>query len=461
MPSNVLPSPGAGVTQPPPLPGSAPSRGADPRAVDEMVARIAERESLDAAARARMAEDLRQTDPALWPLLTHYFQAALAYRRQADERQAARGGNEVSSAPAGSSAATQSLPLRAELPELAAGERQARAPQKDGPFERAAAQAPTAPLPDPSPHAQPPRESPSERDAGSTQATAKPDAQAQAFSGPAPARTKDTHDAEKAPLKAAPAKAEGEGVVAASYETPSGANARTVEDRLAALIKSLESEARQSPQSSADVAWHARLRLLYLAANRREDALRPIPSVSPAEQEFLSQTVYGISTWLDPQRTSDPGRRAAETKHHLTSAVSRLGELAPLVVRNLAFTPDVRGYGDIKAFPKNEFSPGQEVILYVEVENFKSEETPKGFHSAFRGSYEIFDARNQRVSATDLGTTEEHCRNQRRDFFLNYRFSLPKRIYAGRHTLQLTIEDLKAQKIGQSSIEFTIKATAE
>jgi len=284
MPSNVLPSPGAGVTQPPPLPGSAPSRGADPRAVDEMVARIAERESLDAAARARMAEDLRQTDPALWPLLTHYFQAALAYRRQADERQAARGGNEVSSAPAGSSAATQSLPLRAELPESAAGERQARAPQKDGPFERAAAQAPTAPLPDPSPHAQPPRESPSERDAGSTQATAKPDAQAQAFSGPAPARTKDTHDAEKAPLKAAPAKAEGEGVVAASYETPSGANARTVEDRLAALIKSLESEARQSPQSSADVAWQARLRLLYLAANRREDALRPIPSVSPAEQ---------------------------------------------------------------------------------------------------------------------------------------------------------------------------------
>ena len=33
-----------------------------------------------------------------------------------------------------------------------------------------------------------------------------------------------------------------------------------------------------------------------------------------------------------------------------------------------------------------------------------------------------------------------------------------KRAYDGEHTLQLTIEDLKAKKIGQSSIKFTIKA---
>ncbi len=53
--------------------------------------------------------------------------------------------------------------------------------------------------------------------------------------------------------------------------------------------------------------------------------------------------------------------------------------------------------------------------------------------------------------------TEEYCQNQRRDFFMRYHVWLPKRIYSGRYTLQLTIEDTLSQKIGQSSLEFTIK----
>ena len=40
---------------------------------------------------------------------------------------------------------------------------------------------------------------------------------------------------------------------------------------------------------------------------------------------------------------------------------------------------------------------------------------------------------------------------------MRYHIWLPKRIYGGRYTLQLTIEDTLSQKIGQSSIEFTIK----
>ena len=34
---------------------------------------------------------------------------------------------------------------------------------------------------------------------------------------------------------------------------------------------------------------------------------------------------------------------------------------------------------------------------------------------------------------------------------------MPKRIYGGTYTLQLTIEDTLSQKIGQSTLEFTIK----
>jgi hypothetical protein len=33
---------------------------------------------------------------------------------------------------------------------------------------------------------------------------------------------------------------------------------------------------------------------------------------------------------------------------------------------------------------------------------------------------------------------------------------MPKRIYDGTYTLQLTIEDVQGKKVGQSSIQFTI-----
>jgi len=252
-----------------------------------------------------------------------------------------------------------------------------------------------------------------------------------------------------------------EGVVAASYVAPGGSVADQWPERLDAAIKLLESEARQSPQTSADVARQARLRLLYLAAGRRDDALRPLQSVSPAMQDSWSQMLYGLATWMDTERITDPARRAAETRQQLIAAANRLGEMAPLLVRNLSFAKEVRSFGDVVPFDKSEFTPGQEVLLYVELENFKSEETPKGFHTQFRGSYEVFDARGQRVTSQELGKTEETCRNRRRDFFLIYDLRLPKRIYSGKHTLKLTVEDLNRQEIGQASLDFTVKAGAE
>jgi hypothetical protein len=275
------------------------------------------------------------------------------------------------------------------------------------------------------------------------------------------ARTRRDAPAEKSDLRRASGDAAGMAVVAASYVAPANPAADSWPDRLDAAIKALESEARQSPQSSAELTRQARLRLLYLAGGRREDALRPIPSASPAMQDSWSQMIYGLATWMDTERLPDSSRRAAEARQQLVAAANRLGEIAPLLVRNVSFAENVRSYGDIVPFAKAEYTPGQEILLYAELENFKSEETPKGFHTQFRGSYEIFDARGQRVTAQELGKTEEYCRNHRRDFFLVYNFRLPKRIYSGRHTLQLTVEDLHGQKIGQSSLEFTVKTSGE
>jgi len=242
-------------------------------------------------------------------------------------------------------------------------------------------------------------------------------------------------------------------VIQASYGASVQIDGR---QQLAQAIKTLEAECPKNPISPAEIAQCARLRLLYAAVGRREDALQPIPSASPAEQEFLAKEIEGLTTWLSVEQMPEAARRAADAKPVLAAALGKLAEAAPLAVRNLAFCTEVLSYGCFKRFEKYEFQPNQEVLLYAEVENYASEPTPNGYHTSLKSSYQIYDSRGRRAAEHDFAPTEEYCQNLRRDFFIGYRLRLPKDLEPGKYTLRLSIDDTKCGKSGQATIEFTV-----
>jgi hypothetical protein len=128
------------------------------------------------------------------------------------------------------------------------------------------------------------------------------------------------------------------------------------------------------------------------------------------------------------------------------------------VVRNLAFCTEVSSYGVFKRFEREELRPGEKVVLYAEVENYLSQATPRGYHTALGGSYQIFDSRGQKIDEHELPLMEEHCQNPRRDYFLAYdSLRLPRELLDGKYSLKLSIEDTLGKKIGQSSIDFKVK----
>ena len=233
------------------------------------------------------------------------------------------------------------------------------------------------------------------------------------------------------------------------------------QQQLAGAIDALEAELPEYPTTAAERAQHARLRMLYAAAGRREDAVRPVPATPPAAQQFLSKELEGLTAWLDVEQTPDAARRADAAKPALAQALSKLAEAAPLVIHNLAFCTEVRSYGCIKRFEKHEFYPHQEVLLYAEVENFASEPTPNGYHTSLGSTYRILDQQGHCVDEHTFAATEEHCDNVRRDFFIGYHLHLPKEIGPGRYTLRLSIEDLKNHKVAEASIAFDIKESKE
>ena len=227
---------------------------------------------------------------------------------------------------------------------------------------------------------------------------------------------------------------------------------------IATLESQLDSQGKGSASDGdSDASDHARLRILQLLAGRRDDALREMPVDDSAMRDFWSNELFGLDILLDTQRFSRDSHRAAEAKRHLCRAVASLGESATLEIRNLAFCSEVQSYGSIKRFGSREFTPGQRLLLYAEVDNFHSENTAKGYHTSLRSSFQIFDSSGRRVDRRESTTSEEHCQSPRRDYFIGCDFRLPTNIYPGRHTLKLTVEDLKSHKVAESSIDFTVK----
>lgn len=421
-------------------PGQGPSGVSASPSVEELLDQIAQVEQLEPAARQRLEADLRQTDPALWPAVVQSFRAALAYRRQREERLGQRGeaGLPASAGPAIAGTPSLGASGQAVQPPRAPSGPTGQLAETGRPTDRGDRRA---------------EDGSAARDShqGRLAEEGRPPSGPQAIGQGVPGQPGET--AERGIPGAAGEKGSGSQVEPAGFTE----GREAWRQHLAAALAALEAEVRDAPASPESADKHARLRLLALVAGQREEALRPLPAVPPAVQDFWRQELYGLAVWLDSQRQEDPVRRAGEVRQQLANALVPLGWVAPLVLRNVAFITQVQSYGDYKPFARYEFTPEQEVLLYVEIENFASEETPKGFHTVLEASYRIFDNRNQQVAEKQLGTTEEYCRNPRRDFFVVYHLRMPKRIYAGRHTLQLTVVDQKSKKVGQASVEFTIQ----
>jgi hypothetical protein len=96
------------------------------------------------------------------------------------------------------------------------------------------------------------------------------------------------------------------------------------------------------------------------------------------------------------------------------------------------------------------------VALYVEVENYHSRSTEKGFATLLASSYEIVDDQNERVAGDVFPDVDDVCRSRRRDFHIQYGLRLPTTIKPGRYHLNLIVRDRQGDKIGSTSAAFEV-----
>lgn len=398
---------------------------------NQVIAELQSLGAIDPLARQRLIDDLKKTDPALWPPLIQYFRASLAQQRGAPSS-----GDDAIASP---SRASSLPPLFEKIPDrlLAKGRR-----EETITVDATAAMQTT--LVTQNDTASSPSESMSRNPPASIPQSSRAD-------------VNDTVDAaqhEHTSVRTVSHTEDHDSTQSVSSPEPSAEWRSTLNHSITAL----EADLRDRPAAGDEDQRPAQLRLLLLAAGRRDDALRPASSWTAPVQQFWSEELFGLATCLDTERNADSARRSADAARRLGEAAVSLGQTGSLVVRNLAFCTDIKDFGLMTRFEHDEFKPGGKVLLYAEVENFVSNQTPRGYHTALTGSYQIFDNEGRRVDEHEFSATEEWCQSRRRDFFIPFVITLPENAFDGKHTLRLTIEDTLGKKIGQSTIDFTIRS---
>jgi hypothetical protein len=237
-------------------------------------------------------------------------------------------------------------------------------------------------------------------------------------------------------------------------------------EQLARLISATEAEAyalqpgETDAEKQAYVEKHVHLRMLYLMSGQQERALQAIPGLDPADQEFWQQTFWGLTNYFDTASIPSSADRAAQTVTQMTNAVLRLQEKANLDLRNVTFCHRISSFGNYEKYPREEFSPGQEVLLYAEVANIHSEPIPDGkFRTSLKSTLEIYrhGPQAEMIERIDLPETVDICRTHRRDYFHSYQFTIPTKLSLGPHVLKLTVEDQISRRVATYTLNFMVK----
>ncbi|MCA9268596.1 MAG: hypothetical protein KDA41_09005, partial [Planctomycetales bacterium] len=257
-------------------------------------------------------------------------------------------------------------------------------------------------------------------------------------------------------------------IVALEGELASGADGDDKRDD-----KQTDNNSNHAATSAEEQAQlDARLRLLYVAAGRQEEALRSSRHQSADEHEFWSHQLQALKMMVEPQRNLPPQRQAAAALVELRDAGDRLAAISELQIKNLTFCTGAHSFGSYetsvadgpwqhKDYRDRKFEAEQPVVMYFEVDSFASEqhtsrEFPDGaWRTSLRGSYSIVDASGRPVEQRELKLRDDLCQNRRRDYFVAYKMWMPK-LNPGHYSLELLVEDALAGKIGASSIDFEI-----
>jgi hypothetical protein len=188
-----------------------------------------------------------------------------------------------------------------------------------------------------------------------------------------------------------------------------------------------------------------------------------------AETEGQDHTTWEVRerllSWMATQPGSDPSAPASWTT--VLSALSASLEPdaslavprpAPFEIAELRLCRKVSGFGNFEPLAGEVVKINHSFILYCEMNGLKYEGETSPYRSRMSATVEVCpSAGGTPLWRQALGTAEDVCRNKRRDYYINYRITLPSSVRPGTYQLRLIQRDDIAGSETKREIAFSIK----
>jgi hypothetical protein len=129
---------------------------------------------------------------------------------------------------------------------------------------------------------------------------------------------------------------------------------------------------------------------------------------------------------------------------------------AALAIRNACFASRVRGWGAVDRFAESRFQPGQELIVYFELDNLSADESAAGHTTRIDTSLRLVGVDGTLAHAWSFEPITETCPSRRRDYFARYLVRLPEGLAPGDCRVELAVTDTLARVTATASLPCAV-----
>ena len=206
------------------------------------------------------------------------------------------------------------------------------------------------------------------------------------------------------------------------------------------------------------VSNEMRLRMLEMLLGNQAEAVRPMQSADKVVNDFLGHQVLGLAALLDDSMR-DNRNRYVSAVYRFSEGLQELQNICPIKLKNVAFVENWLAYGQF--IPRNaqdEFHPGDDFLVYIEIEHPAVRRIPDGYEVSVAISYEIRDAHANIVVRQDMGKPTERSLSRKRDYALAFPGTIPASFAPGQYQLRINVTDLNddSMQYAEEQIPFRI-----
>ena len=138
-------------------------------------------------------------------------------------------------------------------------------------------------------------------------------------------------------------------------------------------------------------------------------------------------------------------------------AVHGLPATPTFAVGNACFVTRVRAWGVVDRFPEATFRPGQDVIVYFEIDAPTARQSTAGHTTSIDTLFRLVAADGRQIGQWDFEPIEETCHAPRRDYFARYFLRVPETAPVGPCRLDFVVTDRVTGTSTQAHLDLEVR----